>query len=145
MTAETRSSRRKRPFGVTILVLGVLTVAAFFWTRFTLAVRDAEIIASLSSSVSPAYLALTGLVFGLVGIPVALGLWFGKAWAPGSARRRGVALAVYYWLDFQLFVVSVAARGSWPFAAAMTALGLGWVFLVLSRPGAKTFFDQNSA
>jgi hypothetical protein len=133
-------SRRNRPFGVTILVLGVITLATFFWTRFFQAIRLEAFIASLSPSVSPSYLALTGLVFGLAATPVAVGLWFGKPWAPRAARRLAVALAVYYWLDFLFFVVSDAARGSWPFAAGATILSLAIVFWVLSLPGAKRFF-----
>ncbi|HUF37549.1 MAG TPA: hypothetical protein VMN57_03410 [Anaerolineales bacterium] len=127
---------------MTILVLWVLTVAGLFWARFYQAVRLETFIAALEPGVSPAYLALTGLVFGIVAIPAALGLWFGKAWAPALARRLAAALAIYYWLDFLLFVVSDASRGSWPFAAGMTVLGLGWVFWSLSRPSAKLFFEN---
>jgi len=133
-------SRQKRPFGVTILTLGVLTVTLFFWVRFYQAIRIEAFIASLSPSVSPAYLMLTGLIFGLAGIPVVLGLWFGRAWAPRAVYGLAAALAAYYWLDFAFFVVSEAGRGSWPLAAATTALGLAWVWWVLAR--AKAFFEN---
>ena len=135
-------SGRKRPFGVTILALGVLTVTIFFWLRFYQAVRVEAFIAFLSPSVSPAYLMLTGLVFGLAGIPVTLGLWFGKPWTPAAVRRLAAALAAYYWLDFLFFVVSDASRGSWPFAAGTTVLVLGWVYWILSRPRAALFFQN---
>ena len=126
--------------GVTILVLGVLTSVVLFWARFYQAVSYSDFIMSRSPSVSPAYLALTGLVFGLAGLPTAWGLWTGKAWAPAAVRRLAVALAVYYWLDFTFFVVSETSLGSWPFAAITTILGLGFVFWVLARPGSKVFF-----
>lgn len=125
---------------MTILALGVLTVTLFFWVRFYQAIRIEAFIASLSPSVSPAYLMLTGLIFGLAGIPAALGLWIGRAWAPRAVYGLASALAAYYWLDFAFFVVSDAARGSWPLAAGATVLAVGWVFWVLGRPAARTFF-----
>ena len=130
----------KRPMGVTILVLGVLTSAVLFWARFYQAVTYPDFIMSRSPSVSPAYLALTGLLFGLAGLPTAWGLWSGRSWAPAAARRLAVALAVYYWLDFAFLVVSETSRGSWPFAAIMTIFGVGFVFWVLARPGSRAFF-----
>jgi hypothetical protein len=127
---------------VTILVLGVLTITILAWLRFYQGIRSESFIVSLSPSVSPAYLVLTGLIFGLAGVPTAQGLWFGKPWAPRAVQQLGIALAVYYWMDFAFFVVSDAARGSWPFAAGVTVLGLAWVFWTLSRPGARAFFEN---
>lgn len=141
---EEETLHPERPRSVTILSLSVLIIAVFFWARLFQAVRWWSYIQDLAPSVSPAYLALTGLVLGLAGLPVAAGLWLGQSWSVSAARRYFIALAGYYWLDFLFFVASETARGSWPFALGATILILGWVFWTLARPAAARYFNKRS-
>ena len=130
-------TRKPRTRGVTILALGVLITAVLFWMRFYQAVRRGIFIDSLNPGVSPAYLALTGLVFGVAALPVCWGLWTGRAWAAAAARRYAVALAVYYVLDSLLVARSASARENWPFAAVLIAAALSWVFWTLRERSRK--------
>ncbi|MFQ5615035.1 MAG: hypothetical protein ACE5GO_01010 [Anaerolineales bacterium] len=68
----------RRPRTVTLLSVGVLTIAILFLTRLVQAVNRWGFFVDLS--VSPLYLAATGAAFGAAGILVAWGLWQGKPW-----------------------------------------------------------------
>lgn len=136
-------TRKPRTRGVTILALGVLITGGFFWMRFYQAVRLGPFIASLDPGVSPAYLALTGLLFGAAALPTAWGLWTVRAWAAPAARRYAVAMTAFYWLDTLLVARSESARESWPFALALTAVALAWVFWTLRERSGEAANSAN--
>jgi len=131
-----------RPFTVTLLALGVLTIAVLFLDRAFQAVRLWDFLSGLPLSVSPLYLALSGVVFGLAGLPVAWGLWRGRAWAPRWTRNFALALVVYYWLDRLWLVRAEVARVNTPFAVAATILALGFCYGALRRRRARVFFGE---
>jgi len=145
------STRSPRPASVTILALGVLIIAVLNLTRCGLALRYWDYLDALTN-VSPLYLALSGLVWGLVGLPQAWGLLRGKLWAPPLMRAVALTYAMYYWLD-QVFLqdhpiagaeggARLLLPGNWPFSAGLTFLLLAYTVWTLQRRAAKEFFGE---
>jgi hypothetical protein len=151
--SETANAQRApRPFSVTLLALGVIIISALNLARFMLALRYWDYLDRLTT-VSPWYLALSGLVWGLAGLPLAWGLLWRKAWSPGLMRAMALTYATYYWLD-QVFLqdhplnnAQGGARllllpGNWPFEAGLTVLLLAFTAWSLKRKSAQVYFGE---
>ncbi len=136
-------SKPKRPRSVTILALGVLIITVFFWARVYQAIVLRSLIETLAPNVSLAYIVLTGLIFGVAGLPISWGLWTGKPWAASAGQQFFFALAAYYWLDRIFIVVSDAVRGNWPFALGTTIITLVWVTWIFSSRPTLEFFKTS--
>ncbi len=150
MTQPASAPTPSRPFSVTLLALGVLIIAGLNLTRLILTVRQWAFLSSLPG-VSPIYLALTGFIWALTGLPLVWGLWRGLPWAPRLAQALALTYAAYYWLDHIFLAERLAGQGNaasgflplnWPFAAAITAILMVFVSWTLSRPKTKDFFGE---
>lgn len=134
--------RASRPPSVTWLTVGVLSFTVVFVTRLLLAIRQWAFLSQLPLTVPPAYLALSGFVWSMVGALTAWGLWFGKLWAKRGMQIAASAFALYYWTD-HLFLVSDPLKGTnWPFTLGITILTTMLIFWTLSRPRARAFFGE---
>jgi hypothetical protein len=133
--------RRKRPRSVTFLALGVLTLAALFWSRVIQSIRLWDYLSDLPAAVHPAYLLVTGLVFGAAALPLVWGLWLGRHWASRSVHIFMGTLVLYYWLDRLLLGVSETARSNWPFALGLTIVLISWIGWLFTRPAIRKFFE----
>ncbi len=131
-----------RPFGVTLLALGVLTIASLNLARLLLAIREWAFIAEFPRG-SPFYLAFTGLVWTVAGLSLAFGLWRGRRWALRLAWIAIPAFALYYWLDRLLMANRAVSLTNWPFAAVLTGLLLGFAVLTLARRKNREFFSPS--
>ena len=143
----------RRPFPVTLLALGVITIGALNLARFALALRYWDYLDKLTT-VSPWYLALSGLVWGLGGLPLTWGLLRRKAWAPNLMQAMALSYATYFWLD-QVFLqdhplpgaeggAKLLLPGNWTFEAGLTILLLAFVVWTLKRRTTRIYFgDMN--
>jgi hypothetical protein len=131
--------RPKRPLGVTLLAIGVLTIAVLNLTRLLSAVRSWPFLQEILPF-SGLYLIGTGLIWAGFGLPLFWGLWHGLAWAPGFSRIAVVAYLIYYWLD-RLLLANHPGRGAnLPFAIGASLTGLALTYWILSRRKAKFYF-----
>lgn len=143
----------KRLWSVTILETGVLIITVMGFLRGYLAIREARFLASWPG-VSPAYLAVTGILVGMLGALVLYGLVRRKHWGMRLAYAAMLTIALGYWLD-QIFVAdhpygdpAGAAKAflpvNWPFAAAVTAILITYTGLVARSSKVKAYFgDEN--
>jgi hypothetical protein len=138
--------KRKRPFSVTLLFLGVLSIAGLHLLRFLMAVQQWQFLDSLPG-VSPLYLAVTGLLWFTVGLAAAFSLWLGTPWAPWLTLAAALGYALYTWLD-RIFAANVSLGiydgFAWPFRLAATFGLLALVYWIVSRTPARTFFRSKS-
>ncbi len=132
----------KRPWSVTFLSVGVLSLTGTYLVRGIQAIRQWEFLAALPLTVSPWYLLLTGLFWGLAGLVLAAGLWWGAGWTPRAARTLALAFSLYYWGDRLLLAERSAALVNWPFRLGANLLLLALIFWVLSLRGARTYFGE---
>ena len=134
-------SRRKRPLSVTILFLIVLWVTIHNGVRCGAAIGQWSALREFATPPGPLYIALTGLFWGLAGLPVLYGLYLGRPWARGATAAAVTLYAVYYWLD-RLLVQSVPSRPNWPFALAITIYVAGLTAEALLLPRNAIFFIE---
>ena len=140
---------RKRPWSVTLLVLIVLTITIINFLRLVLSLWSWSFITS-RSTISPAYLALTGLIWSMAGAVLIWSLWTAKPWSPKLMQAVGLTYALYYWLD-QIFLKDHPVGGAsgtlqiilptnWPFAFGVTVVLLLFMEWTLSRAKVKAYF-----
>lgn len=141
----------KRPWSVTLLVLGVLIITVINLVRFVLSLRYWNFLASQPGP-SPLYLAISGLAWALAGGFLLWSLWKPASWAPRLVEAEALTYALYYWLDL-LFVrdhpvndVALAIRAvlptNWRFSAGVTVVCLVYIVWVLGRSKVKAYFEQ---
>ena len=127
-----------RPGGVTSLGCGGLILAAVFLARTALSLS----LPALPLTVPPAYLTLTGALWGSVGLLAGLGLLAGRPWAYRGAAVLTPAFVIWYWADRLLLVRTDYASRTWPAAALASLLLLGLVASVLTRPSTRRYFRR---
>jgi hypothetical protein len=141
MDERMSARRRSRPFGVSVLAVLAAALAATYLARLAQTLLLWEQLGALLPF-SPLYLALSGLVWGLVGLALAPGVWFGAAWAPRFVRWAAPLFSAYYWLEYIILVEHAGRSPNWPFLATLNLALLIWGFWVLSRRKTKRFFGE---
>lgn len=132
---------RCRPFRVTLLAVGVLTITSLSLLRLVEAVRQWQFLSSLPG-VSPIYLALTGLIWATIGLPLCWGLWRGHTRAAKCAPVYTLAFALYYWFD-KIFIANRATSlTNWPVNAVLTIIGLTYTFWALRARISRIYFTR---
>ena len=128
---------KQRPLAVTLLALLVLTFTVMNAVRFGAALAFWDILLQYAPRPGPIYVAASGLIWALAGLPLCWGLWTGRRWAQlASALALGLFTA-YYWTDRQLFQ-SVRANGLFALVVNLVLL----IFASLTLLGAGSFFSQ---
>lgn len=126
---------------VTLLSLGVLTLAAVFLTRLAAGLRSP----SLPKTIPAWYLPLTGAVWGGGGLLLVVGMLTGKRWAPAFTRLGAVAFTVWYWTDRLLLAKSDYAAVTRPADAAICVMAMVVLFWGLNRDGTRDYFGEKSS
>jgi len=126
-----------------MLCVVVLIVAGMNLARLAQAVREWNYLESLLP-VSPAYLAVTGLVWGVLGLLAAWRMWQGQLWSRWFGLAFIVAFSAYYWID-RLFLPGYPGRNAnWMFSAGLNLLVIAWSALTLTRPKVKRYFEATN-
>jgi hypothetical protein len=128
-----------RPFRVTLLAMGVLTIASLNLLRLVEAVRQWKFLTSLTG-VSPLYLTLTGLIWASAGLPLFWGLLRGHARAARFTPGYALVFALYYWLDRIWIANRAITLTNWPVTAVLTAIGLAYTFWALRTRASRGYF-----
>jgi hypothetical protein len=134
------TEKSSRPFSVTLLTLGVLTIATINLIRFLLSLLQWEFLNDILP-ISPAYLAVSGLVWCLVLLTQTWGLWRGHTWAPRLTLVTSLTYTLYYWLD-RIFLTANYGGQNWPFALVFNITLLASIYWILSRRKARAFFGE---
>ena len=121
----------------------VLILASLSWLRLVEVIRRWSFLQSLTPSPPVLYLAITGLIWGLLGTCLVWGLILGRWWAPRLMQISALGYAAYYWLDRLLIANSSAIVSRWPFALGLTIALLVFTFWVLSRSKTQLFFQKD--
>jgi len=129
-----------RPTSVTLLVLLTLAIAIWNGLRLVQSIVFWSILKEYHADPGPLYGTLIGGGWFLVGLPIAWGLWHGKAWAWFSALVGAVGYGSWYWFDR---LVLQEPHSNWPFALVLTIISLSFL-CVLFRRSPILFFYQKS-
>jgi hypothetical protein len=134
-----------RPWQITLLSWVYLLISGFHLLRFVLVLGKIDLLRRLALEISPLYLAVDGLIWGLAGLILALGLRQGKSWSP----RAVVVLSLVYTLAFWVDRIWIAEPGSfsvrWPINLFLTIISLGLMMLTLVQKSSQEFFLTNPA
>lgn len=133
MSAAGRNLRQKRSFWFKVLVVGLLIFSLAGWLRLQQSLAGWDLLAEIGVRPEPLYLALTGAVTGAGGLVAALSVWLRRRWGFVFTRAFILVWQVWNWIDRLWLAQTSAARVSWPFALASTALVLLFVFAVLAE------------
>jgi hypothetical protein len=135
--------KRKRPFLVTLLALVVLSITTIHLVRLVQTVALWDFLSGLPG-ISPGYLAITGLIGVLVGIPLFWGLWRGYPGTPTATRVVALLYVIYWWLDRLLTAGSRESLSNWPFSAGISAILLLLFFMPFLLPDVKAYFGASN-
>ena len=131
--------RSKRPFSVTILSSGVLIHAIMNALRFTTTIKSWDLMRNYSSPPGPFYLALTGLIWMLIGLVLFYGLWRGYWWSRRSLLPVTILYFVYYWFD-RLFFHYSGRHQNWLFTLSFMLIVIIIVIIAQILPASRTYF-----
>ena len=84
---------KKRPFGVTLFLWMVLCLSAWGLLRLLAALRWWDVLDQFQSRLGPAYLAVTGAGWMVVGAVLLWSIWAGKRWA-----YLAIPISIFIWL-----------------------------------------------
>ena len=137
-----QTKKHKRHNSVTWLTVGMLSFVAINIIRCATAVKQWDFLSSLPLSGSSLYLAATGLIWAITGLPIIWGLWVGKGWTPRVIKVYVVLYAIYYWLERWLIKSNPIMNTSWATAAIIAIIILAIVFWITIRPSTRKFFGE---
>jgi len=137
------SGETGRPRVITFLSILILLVSIFHLVKFSQAIIQWGVLATLPLTVSPLYLAGTGLIWGISGGFLSWSLWSGKPWT----RRLGILISLAYtsifWVDRIFLAEPGALQTRWPINLALTLAGLPAFYLILSFKKSQVYFNRN--
>jgi hypothetical protein len=150
LQTESKTPTVKRPWGVTLLALGVLIITVINLIRFILSIRYWDFPSS-RLGISPIYLTLTGFIWSVAGVFLIWGLRKARTWAPKLMQAVALTYALYYWLD-HIFLMEHSVSGAtgairvllpsnWQFSAGITVVSLAYMVWTLNRLKVKAYFS----
>lgn len=130
-----------RPFRVTLLALGVLSIAVFHWVAFIQCIHEWDILVELLPF-TPAITAGINFFWGTAGIFLTWGLFSGQSWTPKLLRICTLAYLVLLW-TIRMLLFSNEGRGeNTPFVAVLSVLSVAYIFWVLYSRKVKIYFGE---
>jgi hypothetical protein len=131
---------QKRPFGVTLLLWLVLSLAAWGAVRLFGAFRWWNVLNEFGARLSPLYLSITGAGWIVVGGVLLWSLLSGKMWA-----RLGIPISIFlwvmeYWIERTFFE---AARANLFFALIASVLLFTVTFASAFNQKTRKFFIRS--
>ena len=134
-----------RPRIITTLSILAFIFGLYHLIKFTQAIIQWKILTDLPLTISPLYLAIDGLVWGISGFFVAWSLWVGKHWARKSTLVFSMIYAVLFWVDLIWIAEPIVLQIRWLFNLAATLLGLLAVYSSLSTKASRDYYNRNPA
>ena len=137
-----RESARPLPVRITLVLILVLITAVWNLIRLWASVILAGVLEKYSPWPGPAYIGITGAVFGGLGLALCWGIWRRARWAPLATLGGAAGYAAWSWLD-QLFIQPQLSSG-WLFWLGVTAIAVGFVAVVALDPRNRLYFGKEA-
>ena len=138
-------TKRKRPRVITYLSILAFLFSSFYWIRFSQGIIQWETLVELPLSVSPFYLVITGLIWGLSGLGLGWSLWTGRPWARNFCLIYTLIYAIYFWIDLIWVAETQTLQTRWLFNLIVTLLSLPAVYFSLNSLSSQEYFNRNPA
>jgi hypothetical protein len=128
-----------RPPEVKLLVLIILWLTLWNFLRLIQAIRFWDILAQYRPHAGPLYLALSGGIWALIGLVIALVVWQGKFWA--WSVTLGAMIIYGAWIGFDRFIIQ-SSHGNELFTLILTVTLLIFILLLLSLKNVRDFYHD---
>jgi len=140
-----RSTSNNRPALITMLSILFALGSLFSLLKFSQALLQWNNLKNLPLSISPAYLAIDGLVWWATGLVLSLALWRGKGWSRPAVMIFSIVYSLEFWVDKIWIAEPEGLAQRWPINLLLTIIGLGMILLVLSLKSTRDYFCENPA
>ncbi|MBT3669078.1 MAG: hypothetical protein HON98_12840 [Chloroflexi bacterium] len=133
-----------RPFSVTLLAFGVLSIALIFLFRTIFSFIQWTFLDNLSINISPFYMIFTGLGWSATGLILSYRIWTGRKGTRKFSNTFTIFFLIYFWIE-QLFIMTNPNRSTnWLFILLLCTLFLIFSISAINRKASKQYFgDMN--
>ena len=145
ITPELIPKSIKRPRILTILSLIVCMVSLFHLFKFIQILINLKILQTLHITISPIYLAVIGLIWGVLGLFLTWSLWTGKPWSQLAGLFLSLTYMLFFWIDLIWIAEPEVLQTRWLINLILTALGLPAIVLILNLKSIRDYFNGNPA
>jgi hypothetical protein len=135
----------KRPFGVTLLVVAVLLLAAWNAAQAAVAAQQLDFMRSLGVGVPGEIAIVTGATWAIGFLLAALGLWRLKAWGRHWTLIAIITYQLQVWIERFTLERSAYEALTRPAAVAFSIGSIAIVWLILFLPKIRRAFDTQNA
>ena len=133
---------KSRPCSVTLLALVVLMFAGLNLERLVQAIWQWEFLNKILP-ISPLYLALSGLIWALIGFTLAFLLWVGASFAPRFTYITAFIYTMYYWFN-RLILFDREWLVNWLFVTIINIISIVTICWIFSQRKTKTYFGEGN-
>lgn len=129
------NTRGIRPLRVTLLAIFIFFVACWNGLRFAEGLFFWQTLRTYAAH--PLYIAVTGIIWLIIGSFIAWSLYTGKHWARQSSILCVIGYTVWYWFDR---ILLQAPDSNWPFTISVNLLLLALITYILFSAKTKRYF-----
>lgn len=144
LDAHTAPPINTRPKLLTLLVILVFAFSIYQIFVFSQILYQWELLADLPLSTEPVLLAGSSLMWGITGIYLSLSLWTGKSWARIGSMCYWTLFSICSWIRLIWIAEPTTLQSRWPVNLAITVIGLGSLFGILSLRSSRSYFKINA-
>ena len=134
----------RRPLIIIVMSLVFLLWTGLGWLRFVRVFADRALIQSILPPGLYWYLFFSGLMWGVIGLPVLWGLLRAAGWMYKILWVVVLFYPILYWIERLFFWQDPNAQGNWPFMLLLTFLWLGLAIWVMRSRRVRIYFKQNN-
>ncbi len=132
------------PLPLKALYWGIFAGIILGWVRFYSALANQALIAERLKPSYTWYLWISGLIWGLAGLPALWGRIRRASWSPLVIWMTAVFYPISYWFERLILWTNPNARTNDAFMLLLTILWLGLSFWALTLKGSKRFFGLHA-
>lgn len=140
---ESISTRAKRPAGIIGLAVIFSLISLTHLFKFWQATLHWRLITELNSRVSPYYPAGDGLLWFVIALSLAWGLWNAKRWARPASQIASIFYCLEFWGDKIWIANPESLIRHWPFMLLITILGICLILSILKHKTSRDYFGVN--
>ena len=128
------------PFRITLLIWLVLITTAWNVVRLATAWSWRTTLQTYAPHPGVAYIAITGLIWTLLGLSVLWSIWRGARWTRPLLLIATIAYCVWIWAD--RLITQNPLHANWPFDLFVTVILLGFTAYVVLDPHNEAYFRK---
>jgi hypothetical protein len=117
---QSSQTRQKRSAVLIILSLVTLSISLLGWLRLLVATGDWDYLREVAPAVLPVYLAISGMIWAVIGMVSAVGIWFRKRWSLILLACAVASFTIWYWMDKLLLSANPETITNWAFSLVIT-------------------------